>query len=260
MRVGVKVKAAFALALVLASSGCAVWRPTRVPLRVVDLPAACATRPSTLLVFLQGSYSMPEDYVEHGFVDVLRRAHVAADVQLVDAHVGYYSERSILDRLHVDVLLPARAAGYRQVWLVGISIGAYGSMLYSANAPAGAPKVDATIAIAPYLGLRGVSELVRVGGGLDQWRAPRGSTPDEVDITLWQWLQQTTRITPEPPLYLGYGRDDRFESSDRLLAAALPASHVFTAPGGHDWPAWEDVWVQMVPTLPLPRDNSCRVP
>lgn len=254
------VSGLLAMAMAMSLSACALWRPTRVPLRVIALPAACAVKPSTLLVFLQGSYSMPEDFESHGFITALRRQHIAADVQLVDAHVGYYSEHSILDRLRADVLEPARAAGYRQVWLVGISIGAYGSVLYSANAPADAPKIAGTIAIAPYLGVRGVSELVRVGGGLATWRPPRGTTTDEYDVALWQWLQQATRISPEPPLYLGYGRDDRFEASDRLLAAALPASHVFTAPGGHDWPAWEDVWQQMLPTLPLPRDASCRAP
>lgn len=245
---------------VLSMTGCALWRPTRVPLRVIDRPAACATRPSTLMVFLPGSYSLPEDFESHGFIAALRRAHVAADVRLVDAHVGYYSEHSILDRLRADVLEPARAAGYRDVWLVGISIGAYGSLLYSTNAPATEPPFAGTIAIAPYLGVRSVSERVRKGGGLAAWQAPASISADEYDLALWQWLQQATRARPEPRLYLGYGRDDRFEASDRLLAAALPANHVFTAPGGHDWPAWEDVWTQMLPTLPLPRDGSCRVP
>jgi hypothetical protein len=51
---------------------------------------------------------------------------------------------------------------------------------------------------------------------------------------------------------MGYGVDDRFAFSHRLLAAALPADRVFTTEGGHDWPEWMRLWRRMLPTLPLP--------
>ena len=229
-------------------------------MRTVSLDAGCAVAPTTLLVFLPGSYSVPEDYVRHGFVGLVRDRRVAADIVLVDAHLGYYSERSILDRLRADVLVPARAHGYRDVWLVGISIGGYGALLHSATAPAGELAVAGTVAIAPYLGDRRVAMSVDGSGGLAGWPLTASLQPGDIDVTLWQWLQREAARRPEPRLYLGYGRSDRFEYSDRLLAAALPAGHVFTAPGGHDWPVWEALWAQMLPALPLPRDTSCWAP
>lgn len=238
--------------------GCAIWRPTPVPIRTLALAAACAVKPSTLLVFLPGSYSLPEDFIAHGFVDLVRRRHIAADILLVDAHLGYYSERSILDRLEVDVVAPARASGYGQVWLVGISIGAYGALLRSAAAPAHAGEVDGIVAIAPYLGDRRVSTSIEAAGGLAAWPAPLALPPNEVDELLWHWLQASTREPQGTTIFLGYGESDRFAFSDRLLARALPQERVFTAPGGHDWPIWEALWRQIVPALPLAVDPSCR--
>ena len=252
-----RAKATCVVALLMLLGGCGLWRPTPVPMRSLRLAAACTAAPTTLLVFLPGSYSVPEDYLSHGFVELVGRQHIAADIELVDAHLGYYSERSILDRLRDDVLAPARAHGYRDVWLVGISIGGYGALLHSATADASEPPLAGTVAIAPYLGDRRVSISVESSGGLAAWPLTASLHPESIDVTLWQWLQRETARRPQPRLYLGYGRSDRFEFSDRLLAAALPPAHVFTAPGGHDWPVWEALWTQMLPTLPLPRDPSC---
>ena len=252
------LQAAATLAFAGLLAGCAFWQPTRVPMRMLSLPTECAQKPDTLVAFLPGSYSSPEDYVSHGFVAALQRAHVAADILLVDAHLGYYSERSILERLQQDVLAPARAAGYRHVWLVGISIGAYGALLGTAASPALNGNIDGIVAIAPYLGDRRVSISIADAGGLALWPAFAAVPPNEYDVELWRWLQAATRPPQRPALFLGYGESDRFVYSDRLLAATLPVERVFTAPGGHDWPVWETLWQKMVPALPLPVDASCR--
>ena len=94
-----------AAAFALIAAGCAfVWRPTSVPLRYLVAPAGCALRPDTLLVLLPGSWSLPEDFEREGFVGAVRQRHLAADVWLVDAHVGYYREGSIIDRLAADLV------------------------------------------------------------------------------------------------------------------------------------------------------------
>ena len=62
-----------------------------------------------------------------------------------------------------------------------------------------------------------------------------------------------------PPLYLGFGLSDRFASNHQLLADALPAGHVFTTEGGHDWPQWSQLWRKMLDVLPLPsRSRNAR--
>ncbi|NUZ04725.1 alpha/beta hydrolase [Schlegelella sp. ID0723] len=241
-------------------AGCGALQPTRVPLRTIALAAPCATPASTLVVFLPGSYSTPEDFVAHGFVDALRRQRVAADLLLVDAHLGYYSERSVLERLRADVLAPAGARGYREVWLVGISIGAYGALLHAATARGAEPSVAGIVAIAPYLGEYRITQSIGNAGGLVRWSPPGWLDADAADVALWRWLQRAAAGATSTRLYLAYGRSDRFATSDRLLDAALPAGRAFTAPGGHDWPVWEALWRDLAPALPLPRDAACEVP
>ncbi|MEP7099757.1 MAG: alpha/beta hydrolase [Burkholderiales bacterium] len=234
-------------------SACAPWRPVTVPIPTIHEPAPCATRPDTLLVMLPGSYSRPEEFVQEGFVRAARERGIAADLVLVDAHVGYYADRSIVDRLRADVIAPALAQGYTRIWLVGISIGAFGALIYGEAQPQG---IAGIVALGPYLGKRALIEEINAQGGLKSWRAPVGPLePDDIGNIVWRWLQ--TDAASRPDLFLGYGRDDRFVVSDRLLAAALPADRVFTAAGGHDWAPWLALWNEVLDKMPLKRDAAC---
>ncbi|KQP17668.1 alpha/beta fold hydrolase [Pseudorhodoferax sp. Leaf267] len=242
--------AAALLASALFLTGCAAWRPATVPLRSIAMPSQCTARADTLLVLLPGSYSLPEEFEREGFIDAVRAQRLAADLLLVDAHVGYYHQRSIVDRLQADVVAPARAQGYRQVWLAGISIGGLGAMLYAEARPG---EVDGLVVLAPYLGTHLVAKDIANAGGLAAWRAPPAPLAQDLDAGLWRWLQQQTAGPSAPPLWLGYGLDDRFFYNAEQLRPALPAKQVFTAPGGHDWPVWTGLWQRMLPALPIPR-------
>ena len=236
--------------------GCGTWRAAVVPMRQLIEPARCEAPVSTLLVMLPGSYSLPEEFRSEGFVKIARTHKLAADLQLVDAHVRYYQNRSVVDRLSEDVIRPARAQGYRQIWLVGISIGAVGAMLYANAHP---EDVDGVVLIAPYLGTRLTADEIKRAGGLARWPSPEVAAGD-IDTILWHWLQgQTTAesTVKKLPLFLGYGEQDRFRYNAEVLRAALPASRVFTAPGGHDWPAWRMVWERIAGVLPVPIDANC---
>lgn len=250
-----------ALASLLATLvGCGVWRPVSVPMASLSEPARCATSADTLLVMLPGSFARPEEFVREGFVQAVRERQLAVDMLLVDAHLGYYSDRSIIDRLQADIIAPARARGYRNIWLVGISVGAFGAMIHTQAEPEG---ITGIVALGPYLGKRSVTEQVRASGGLARWQAPVGVlAPGEIDLILWRWLQGARAAggTAPVPLFLGHGLADRFLADAELLAAALPAERIFTAPGGHDWPVWLTLWQRMLDVLPLRRDATCARP
>ena len=231
--------------------GCAGWREATVPLRTLSVQTSCDTRPDTLLVLLPGIGMAPEEFLDEGFVQAVRDAGLAADVLLVDAHLGYYNNRSVVDRLRDDVLRPARAQGYRQVWLAGISLGGLGALLYAQQQG----DVDGLLLIAPYLGERLTALDIRNAGGLKRWRPP--AAPDaEFDVVLWRWLQQQTDASSTGravPLLLAYGLGDRFAYNAGVLAEVLPASRVFTMPGGHDWPQWRPLWRRMLEAAPIAR-------
>ncbi len=249
--------AVFALAAcALMAAGCAS-RKTVAPMAMQRDASACPAQTDTLLVLLPGAYSDPEEFVKEGFIDAVRKRRLAVDLLRVDAHLGYYSEEVIIDRLRADVIAPAQARGYRAIWIAGISLGGYGGMVYAEERPG---ELAGIVAIAPYLGERLIATGIDNAGGLARWRAqpllPEMSPFEKRELRVWRWLQAYSADPPlgdHPPLWLGYGMDDRFAFSHRLLAAALPADHVATTEGGHDWPEWMRLWRSLLPRLPLPR-------
>jgi pimeloyl-ACP methyl ester carboxylesterase len=232
-------------------SGCSFLRPATVPLATDRDLASCSAKTDTLLVFLPGAHSTIDEFVREGFVQEVRQRRIAADIVMADVHMAYYSNRSAIDRLEADVLVPARAAGYRAIWLVGISVGGFGALIHEELLPGG---VTGIVALAPYLGERELTRVIAQAGGLAAWQAPAGPLPlEQMETRLWRWLQAQVKLPAgAPALYLGYGTDDRFADSHRLLAAALPPQRVFTTPGGHDWAPWRRLWQQVLAVLPLP--------
>jgi pimeloyl-ACP methyl ester carboxylesterase len=235
--------------LACAVAGCANNRPSVVPMRTIEQPAPCGPV-DTLVVMLPGSYSLPEEFLREGFVRVLRDQQVAADVVLVDAHIGYYRDRTIIDRLQADVIEPARARGVRHVWVVGISLGAVGAMLYADEHP---QALDGVVLLAPFLGTRLTALEIERAGGLAQWQAPERRVDEALDQRLWRWLKKQTETAQPLHVVQGYGVDDRFAYNNRLFSRSLPPTRVFTTPGGHDWPAWNDLWQRIAGRLPLAR-------
>ncbi|MGB7542969.1 MAG: alpha/beta hydrolase, partial [Burkholderiales bacterium] len=103
----------------------------------------------TLLVMLPGATDRPEDFVEQGFIQAVRASGASVDVAAVDAHMDYYIEHSVVERLEADVIAPARAKGYTRTWLMGISLGGMGALAYARGH---AKEVEGVILLAPFLG------------------------------------------------------------------------------------------------------------
>ena len=221
--------------------GCAALMPAPTPMHTVEYrtpsqPAKC------LFLLLPGMGDHAERFLEQGFVQDLQNGKLSIDIRAADATMGYYMKGTLLDRLKTDVIMPAKARGYEEIWLVGTSMGGLGSLLLSREHSA---DVTGVLAIAPFLGDKDLIEEIAAAGGLRQWQAPsRVDAPsrDNYQRELWRWLQAATEERePAPPIFLGYGTSDRLNHADSLLAGALPASHVFLTTGGHEWPAWRRV-------------------
>lgn len=216
--------------------------PTRRPLAVRAYPYDGLSLSRDLLVCLPGIADEAKDFADWGFVDLVRAHPWAADVLLVDAHYGYYADRTVLEQLRRDVLLPASASGYRAIWLVGISMGGLGALLYARQHP---NDVRGVVAIAPFLGRQTLVQEIAGAGGLARWTSTVDST-DEIGA-LWSWAHsQSGRSPAVPELFLAFGDSDIFAQAHRLLASSLPASNVFITLGGHRWPVWLDLWKQFL--------------
>lgn len=235
------------LALPLALLGCSPPRPLVVPMRRIALPLR-SDRPAPLtIVMLPGAYSVPEDFVREGFVDVLRARHVQADLLLVDAHLGYFERGMLLERLMADVVDPLRAGGVRNLWFVGISLGGFAALAAALQRPG---EVSGTLAIAPYLGRRELVQQIRAAGGVAAWRATQR---DSADGEAMRWIELAD-ATParRAGLHLYSGRADRFAEDQRLWASMLPEANVSWADGDHDWPAWRTLWARWLERAPWP--------
>lgn len=240
-----------------ALAGCAGPRPLVEPMRTLtDRSPLCAGRAPNLVVFLPGVYDTPDDLVREGFVAAMRERRLPVDMVLVDAHVGYYTDESVERRLHSEIIAPARADGYRQIWLAGISLGGMGSLAY---AEAFGQHVDGLILLAPYLGNRGLQEEIRRAGGLPAWHGAASREGGERRI--WHWIAALAGQRTAPPVYLGYGSEDRFAASHRLLAEQLPPERVLALAGGHDWSVWRAAWQTLLDRPDLAgRLGGCSAP
>jgi pimeloyl-ACP methyl ester carboxylesterase len=229
-------------AVLLVLAGCVRLRPATVPLRTVSYPGN--GQPRTLVVLLPGRRDRPEDFGREHFPEIAARAGARVDMIAVDAHLAYYYNHTIIDRLREDVITPARRR-YDRIWIVGISIGGTGSLLYAGRHP---EDVNGIVAFAPFLGDDKVMEEISAAGGLRGWRAPEPLGPDDLR-RLWAWLKgYEGGAERRLPLYLGWGRSDDFARANGMAAEVLPPERVFTAPGGHDWKAWRSLWEQFVRT------------
>jgi pimeloyl-ACP methyl ester carboxylesterase len=205
-----------------------------------------APQPGTnriMLVMLPSAKARPQDLLQWGFVRALRERSLPIDVVAVEAHLGYYLERSISKHLTHDIIAPARARNYRRIWLMGISLGGMGSLIYTREHPA---DIEGVILLAPFLGARGtIAEVVRAGG-LARWQ-PGAIKPDDDERRLLAWIKAYQPAASElPKIYLGYGADDRFAAAGKMLAERLPAAQVVTIPGGHDWATWIHLWQHLL--------------
>jgi pimeloyl-ACP methyl ester carboxylesterase len=232
---------AVAIALGALLCGCASMLPAPTPLRSIEY-ANAATPAKCLFVLLPGAGDRAETFAQRGFVEELRGRSLSIDIRATDATLGYYTKATFLDRLEADVIAPAKARGYREIWLAGPSMGGFGSLFY---ARAHTAEITGVLAIAPFLGDRSLIEEIAAAGGLPKWRGParvEQMNRDNYQREMWRWLQAATQGREAAPLiFAGYGTSDRLARADALLTAELPPSRVFLTEGAHEWDAWRRV-------------------
>jgi len=223
-------------------SGCA-WMFSlfaKAPMDVLYYPAEAEENPQrNLFVFMRGIGGSNSSFEEEGLVDDVRALKLPFDMAAPNAHLGYYTGRTLIVRLKADVIDPARRQGKDQVWLVGFSMGGLGSLLYLREQP---QDIDGICLVAPFLGDEPIIEEIRAAGGVRTW-SPGDYDPDEdYQRLLWHWIKDNVRGNTPVPIFLGCGTEDEFAPANALLAELLPEGHVVNIPGGHDYPTFKALW------------------
>ena len=241
------------LLVVALLGGCAFTREAKVPMDSILLPRA-TTHSKTLIVFLPGSQEVPQDVVNEGFVAQVRAKGIDADVLVIDSHLGYFRNRTFDVRIHDDIIEPARKKGYESIWLAGISLGGFGSLMYAFTYP---NEIDGIIALAPFVASDEVLDEVVNAGGLARWTPTEPLGADDYQRALLKWLkgyggpQSATQNLPK--LFIGFGSDDGLARFQQIIASILPPEQMLSAPGGHDWPPWKQMWSDALARAPLPK-------
>jgi len=215
--------------------GCAwIPRKTETPLPMLIDPGASDTR--HLVVLLPGRLTTPREMDREGFTELARQAFPGARIVRPDLHIGYYRNRTAIDRLHEDIILPAQRDGLSQVTLVGISMGGLGAMLYDLEKPGIA---DELILLSPFLGEAEVISEIDAAGDLKSWKADVQGERD-FSRAIWKRIQaRPSEKTPAAAIQLGCGTEDRLSPTSRLAERELPlSSEAVWMAGGHDWPTW----------------------
>ena len=187
---------------------------------------------ATRVIMLPAAYTGPDDFVRAGFADATRQRSLQLDVAFVELNL-IQDRTLLLRRLRHEVILPARAQGCRTVWLAGISLGGFIALAYADRYPG---EVDGLCVLAPYLGNRIVTGEIAAAGGVKGWE-PGELAADDDERRVWRFIKTSPR-----ELHLGFGSEDRFADSHRMMAAALPPEMVHVLPGAHDWPVWCQLW------------------
>jgi pimeloyl-ACP methyl ester carboxylesterase len=201
-----------------------------------------SSQSKNLLILMPGAGNRHTSFEENGFLKSAVDAHLNADILTVDTSYEQFSDLSIERRLHEEVVLPALAQGYKHIWMGGISLGGFGTLVYARR---NSNMLAGLVLIAPYLGNKGTLAEIRAAGGLDNWSPKIVDDHDERHV--WEMIKKYSSHSSEAlPLFLLYGTEDRFVEFHQLLATRLASDAITTVSGGHDWPVWQALWQHFI--------------
>jgi len=195
----------------------------------------------SLVVLLPPIGGKGSHYETQGFLDEVWERGFEASMEVVDVKPSLYLGSRIVELLKTEVIEPAKAEGYEEIYLVGISLGGHGALLYATTYP---EDVDGIVVLAPFIGGDRASGAIEEAGGLDTW--------EDCPFLGWNyacnlWKSSQVYVSDsknQRKVVLGFGREDKFADQCRVLADALPPEQVFTVPGGHDWATWKKLFIK----------------
>jgi hypothetical protein len=218
-------------------AGCAWF--AKAPMDVLYYAADEGNAQKNLFIFMRGIGGSHRSFEEEGLVEDVRSMGLPFDMAAPNAHLGYYTGRTLIVRLKADVIDPARRQGKDNIWLVGFSMGGLGSLLYLREHP---EDVEGICLVAPFLGDDDLIEEIQAAGGVRNWLPGVYNPEEDYQRMLWHWIKDNVSGDAPLPIYLGCGTEDDFAPACALLAELLPEGNVVNIPGGHDYPTFKALW------------------
>lgn len=166
-------------------SGC--YPSSGIPL--VQIQYTAEQKQQTLVVFLPGRDDSVTIYQKQGFVEAVKDRGLPIDMVALNAHIGYYLNRSIISRLKEDVIEPAKRKGYEHIWIVGDSMGAYGAISYLKTYP---KDITVIVLLGPFLGEELLISEIKKAGGLQKWDPGeiKPASKSDWERSIWAWFRE----------------------------------------------------------------------
>lgn len=180
-------------------------------------------------------------YETQGFLDEVWERGFEASIEVLNVKPSLYLGSRIVELVKTEVIEPAKAEGFEEFYLVGISLGGHGALLYATTYP---EDVDGIVLLAPFISGDLVSGAIDEAGGLDTWEdCPFIGWTHACN--LWKSLQvYVSDLRNQRKVVLGFGTEDIFVEQCRILADALLPEQVFTVPGEHNWATWKKLFIK----------------
>ncbi|HLW74689.1 MAG TPA: alpha/beta hydrolase-fold protein [Gammaproteobacteria bacterium] len=219
--------------------GCTYARKPAGPIPVKEVPAPRQAPERPLVIVLPGRGDDLDDLARTGIAEAVQKGWPDADVLLAGVTIGYYADGKIAQRLHDEVIVPARQRGYHEIWLSGASMGGVGALLYERSYP---HDVTGLVLYAPFMGDPTLIREVVAAGGPSAWDPgppPAAVDSDNYQRELWRLVKGWQDPQEGRRIWLACGDRDRFVAVARLIAPLLLKDHYAEIGGGHDWEVWD---------------------
>ena len=238
------IKIGICLCVCILCSGC-LWS-TKGPLDSRWYESQSEMQPN-LIVFLRGMggarncfFNPHECFDEKGFTASVKDRHLPYDMVAPNMHYGYYKDRSFVNRLKEDIIIPAQAKGYKNIWLAGVSMGGLGSIFYLKEHP---KDIKGIVILGPYLGGDDIIDELDEAGGLHKWHPGDYDPDDQWQADIWAFLKKYPHNSQEaPPIFLGLAEQDLYIKGQEILANYLPQGRVIKIKGKHRFSTFYELW------------------
>lgn len=228
------------LGSVLLFSGCAHF--AKQPLEILHYIGDTNSH-ENLFVFVRGLGGSHRSFEKQGMVKATWQRDIDFDMVAPNSHFAYYSERTLIERLRKDVILPAKKKGYENIWLVGTSMGGLGSLLYVREHP---EDINGVYLMSPFLGYDTIINEIKAQSGLQNWQPGNYSADEDWQRMLWHWIKVEVAEQSTLPIYLGFGHEDTYVEAQKLLTTALPPDRITRLEGGHDYATFKALWLSFL--------------
>lgn len=191
-----------------------------------------------LVVMLPGRGDDLQSMKHKDVASIIQQSWPDADVILTGLTMPFYREGRAAQRLHDEIIEPARSAGAKEIWLMGISLGGMGCVLYEHEYPG---QTQGLLLLSPYLGDQAIQTKIRDAGGLQAWQpGPQQALNSKTfQHELWRTLKDVSENSSRAKdVWLIYGADEPFREPIELVTPWLPPDHSIMLEGNHNWDLW----------------------